>query len=141
MAMEERIQDQPWFRATVDELRQYRTLQGRIRDIEIQLRRDVGPDAKVIANYGITIGAGLNPDEISKLEVELEAKQIRLKRIKNAIETLEQREKEIAELKFIHGYKDREIYESKLPMAKATFYAVYNPAIEKAAKCLGYLEC
>ena len=98
MAMEERIQDQPWFRATVDELRQYRTLQGRIRDIEIQLRRDVGPDAKVIANYGITIGAGLNPDEISKLEVELEAKQIRLKRIKNAIETLEQREKEIAEL-------------------------------------------
>ncbi len=140
---EERIQDRPWFRDTVDELREYRVLAKRIRVIEILLRKDSGPDTKLIANYGLTISAGQNPDEISKLEIELEDKQTRLKAIDASLESLEPRELEIIEAKFKQGKKDKEIYES-LFISSDTFYngkPGYNTAIEKIAKCLGYLEC
>jgi DNA-binding NarL/FixJ family response regulator len=141
--MEERIQDQPWFQKTVDELREYRVLVKRIRVIEILLRKDVSPDAKAIANYGINTYGGQNPDEISKLEVELEEKQTRLRAIEASLESLEPRELEIIEAKFKQGKKDKEIYES-LFISSDTFYngkPGYNTAIEKIAKCLGYLEC
>ncbi len=141
--MEERIQDQPWFRDTVNELREYRVLVKRIRVIEILLRKDSGPDAKVIANYGFTISAGANPNEISKLEVELEEKQTRLKAIEASLESLESRELEIIEAKFKQGKRDKEIYDT-LFISSDTFYngkPGYNTAIEKIAKCLGYLEC
>ncbi|MBA1335869.1 MAG: hypothetical protein HPY66_1687 [Firmicutes bacterium] len=138
--MSDRIQDQEWFRKTVAELREYRVLIRRIEVIEIMLRRNAGPDAKVIANYGMTTGAGQNPDEINPLEVELEMKQTKLKAIDASLEALEPREKQIIELKFKQGKRDQEIYEG-MQIAKATFYADYNPAIEKLAKVLGYLEC
>lgn len=137
--MEGRIQDKKWFRQTVAELREYRVLVKRVQVIRIQLMKEAGPDEKVIANYSLSIGAGQNPDEISKLEVELVEKEKRIKSIDASLESLESREREIIETKFKKGKRDSEIYGDK--MGKTTFYSMYNPAIEKLAKCLGFLEC
>lgn len=138
---EERIQDQEWFKKTVYELRNYRVLEKRIKVIGILLRRDAGPDTKQIANYGINTSGSENPDEISELEVELEKKQTKLKAIDASIESLEEREKKIIELKFKEGINDKTIYEVKLLISSTTFYASYNEAIEKTAKCMGFLDC
>lgn len=139
--MTERIYESEWFRSTVDELRKYRTLQKRTEVIEIQLRKQCGPDARAIANYGINTYGSPNPDEISRLEVELEEKQTRLQAIEKSFEALGERERKIIELKFKRGYYDRRIYEIELPMSPTTFYDYYNEAITEIAKCLGYLEC
>jgi predicted DNA binding protein len=139
--MTERIYESEWFRSTVDELRKYRTLRKRTEVIEIQLRKQCGPDARAIANYGINTYGSPNPDEISRLEVELEEKQTRLQAIEKSFEALGERERKIIELKFRQGYYDRRIYEIELPMSPTTFYDCYNGAITEIAKCLGYLEC
>jgi predicted DNA binding protein len=139
--MTERIYESEWFRSTVDELRKYRTLRKRTEVIEIQLRKQCGPDARVIANYGINTYGSPNPDEISRLEVELEEKQTRLQAIEKSFEALGERERKIIELKFKRGYYDRRIYEIELPMSPTTFYDCYNEAITEIAKCLGHLEC
>jgi DNA-directed RNA polymerase specialized sigma subunit len=136
-----RIQDQEWFRQTITELREYRVLVKRVQVIRIQLMKEAGPDEKVIANYSLSIGAGNNPDEISRLEVELVDKETRIKSIDTSLESLEPREKEIIELKFKKGKKDQEIYGEILQISSQTFYGIYNGAIEKIAKCLGFLEC
>ena len=120
--MEARIYDQEWFKKTVDELREYRVLVKRIEVIKILLRKDVGPDAKAIANYGIAISAGQNPNEISHLEVELEQKQTRLKAINASLESLEPRELEIIEAKFKQGKRDKEIYDDILLISSETYY-------------------
>ena len=139
--MTERIYESEWFRSTVDELRKYRTLRKRIEVIEIQLRKQCGPDARAIANYGINTYGSPNPDEISRLEVELEEKQTRLQAIEKSFEALGERERKIIELKFKRGYYDRRIYEIELPMSPTTFYDCYNGAVTEIAKCLGHLEC
>lgn len=139
--MEERIQDREWFQKTVAELREYRVLIKRIAVIEINLMKDAGPDAKYIANYGLTVGAGDNPDEISDLEVELITKKKRVDSIDTSMESLGPREREIIETKFKQGKKDQEIYNDVLQISSQTFYGVYSGAVEKIAKCLGYLGC
>jgi len=139
--MTERIYESEWFRSTVDELRKYRTLRKRTEVIEIQLRKHTGPDARAIANYGINAYGSPNPDEISRLEVELEEKQTRLQAIEKSFEALGERERKIIELKFRQGYYDRRIYEIELPMSPTTFYDYYNGAVTEIAKCLGFLEC
>jgi DNA-directed RNA polymerase specialized sigma subunit len=138
--MKEQIHESEWFKQTVSELRQYRFLQKRIEIIEIQLRKQCGPDAKVIANYGAQVYGGQNPDEISRLEVELEEKQIRLQAIEKSLEALDEQDRRIIELKFKQGYNDRQIYETKEFMSSKTFYDRYNEAITEIAKCLGHLE-
>jgi hypothetical protein len=139
--MTERIYESEWFRSTVDELRKYRTLRKRTEVIEIQLRKHTGPDARAIANYGINTYGSPNPDEISRLEVELEEKQMRLQAIEKSFEVLDELKRKIIELKFKQGHNDRQIYEMKLPMSPTTFYDHYNKAITEIAKCLGILEC
>jgi len=139
--MEERMHDKEWFKQTVAELREYRVLVKRAWIIRIQLMKDSGPDEKVIANYSLSIGAGQNPDEISKLEVDLLEKEKRIKSIDASLESLEPREREVIEAKFMQGKKDQEIYNDILQISSQTFYGVYNGAVEKIAKCLGYLEC
>jgi hypothetical protein len=135
------IHKSKWFMQTVSILRSYRTLQKRIEVIEIQLRKQCGPDAKAIASYGAQVYGGQNPDEISRLEVELEEKQRRLEAIEKSLEALDEQERKIIELKFKRGCYDRLIYEIELPMSSATFYDCYNEAITEIAKCLGQLEC
>ena len=139
--MKEQIHESEWFKQTVSELRQYRFLQKRIEIIEIQLRKQCGPDAKAIANYGINAYGSPTPDEISRMEVELEEKQMRLRAIEKSFEVLDEPERKIVELKFKQGMNDRQIYEMELPMSSRTFYGYYNEAITKIAKCLGLLGC
>ena len=136
----EQIHKNEWFKKTVIELRGYRILQKRIEVIEILLRKQVGPDAKAVANYGAHVYGKSNPEEISKLEVELEEKQRRLEAIEKSFEVLDELEQRIVELKFKRGYRDRRIYEVELPMSPGTFYEYHNEAVIKMAKCLGYLE-
>jgi DNA-directed RNA polymerase specialized sigma subunit len=130
-----------WFEQTVAELRRYRVLKKRVEVIEVLLRKQCGPDARAIANYGINTYGSTNPDEISRLEVELEEKQTQLQAIEKSLETLGEREKRIIELKFKHGHCDKRIYKLELPMSQTTFYGYYNEAITEIAKCLGYLGC
>lgn len=134
-----RIYENEWFWQTVNVLKRYQILKKRIEIIKIQLRRDVGPDTKVIAKYGIEAYNTQNPVEISKIEVELEEKEMQVQAIEKSFEVLDELEFEIIKQKFKHGYYDRRIYEVELPMSSSTFYEYYNRAITKIAKCLGLL--
>ncbi len=136
-----RVQDEEWFKQTVDELYQYRVIKKRIKVLEILLLKDVSPDAKLIGNYGMNIYGTKNPNETSQLEVELVEKQTKLEAIDASLELLDETEREIIELKFEQGYGNRIIYEVKLIMSSNTFRERYNEAITKIAQCLGYLKC
>jgi len=136
-----RVQEEEWFKQTVDELYQYRVIKKRIKILGILLLKDVAPDTKVISNYGMNIYGSKVPNEISRLEVELVEKQTKLEAIDASLELLDETEQKIIKLKFEEGHNNIIIYEVDLPMSHTTFADCYNKAIAKIAKCLGYLEC
>lgn len=151
-----KIQDQEWHKETAKALRRYPMLEKRVEIINLKLLREVCPSTRVTANLGMPTGKCYQDGngEIKEkqknnvsdflynqrdLEAELEECRQQISEIDLAIQVLDDEERQIIRLKYFNSKKDYQIYQEYKPMASNTYYKILNGAIEKMAKCLGYL--
>ena len=132
--MEEKIQNEPWYKEIAAELRQYKKYKARIGVLEARMIRQVGPSSKVLAPYGgINSGSGTAEDTD---EQELEQLKIKAASIEYALSALTTTERKIIELKFFERHKNVIIYDMDLPMAPNTFYKELDSAMRTIKEIL-----
>ncbi len=131
-----------WLEDLTFRLSKYKERKARLKVLEIDLEKSVGPSARVCASYGDAPGSGLGV--VSDKEVEWRELHYEIKLIDAALNGLTELDRIIIELRYIEQVKDWHIYDIYIPkrlekyISKSYYYERRREALEIMARCLGY---
>ena len=144
-----RRSDEKWFKDTERHLGHYEIWRTRIAFLKKELERK---NPKTTPNYSVVgaVSGGTSSDQTADvgigradIDAEIDDLALRMEQIDDVLKAiLTEEEEAIVRLRFIEAVRDWQIIElSKVPLGKTLYYETRDRAMEKLAKCFGFLAC